>query len=138
MTENRTARDELGSEAVTRGIRVTVRSRYEEDESAPEEGYYFFSYTIRITNEGSQPAQLWSRRWRITDGDGNQEVVEGAGVVGHQPILAPGEGFEYTSYCPLPTPVGAMEGTYRMLIADGSELDAEIAPFTLAVPAAVN
>lgn len=138
MTEHRTARDELGSEAVTRGIRVTVRSRYEADMSAPEQGFYFFSYTIRIANEGSKTAQLRSRRWRITDGDGNQEVVEGAGVVGHQPTLAPGESFEYTSFCPLPTPVGAMEGSYRMLVADGGELEAEIAPFTLAVPAAVN
>jgi ApaG protein len=127
-----------GSDALTRGIRVTVRSRYEEDKSAPEEGYYFFSYTVRITNEGSRPAQLWSRRWLITDGDGNRETVEGDGVVGHQPNLAPGESFEYTSFCPLPTPVGAMEGTYRMRTGDGGEFDAEIASFTLAVPAAVN
>jgi ApaG protein len=127
-----------GSEAVTRGIRVTVASRYEEDKSAPEEGYYFFSYTVRITNEGSRPAQLWSRRWVITDGDGNREVVEGDGVVGHQPNLAPGESFEYTSFCPLPTPVGAMEGTYLMRTGDGGDFKAEIASFTLAVPAAVN
>jgi len=123
---------------VTEGIRVIVRSRYEEDRSAPEESYYFFSYTIQILNEGSQPAQLWSRRWLITDGDGNQEVVEGPGVVGHQPLLAPGESFEYTSFCPLPTQVGAMEGSYRMLTPEGGQFEAAIAPFTLAVPAAVN
>lgn len=129
---------EEGSEALTRGIRVIVRSRYEEERSSPEESYYFFSYTIRIVNEGSETAQLWSRRWVITDGDGNQEVVEGPGVVGHQPILAPGESFDYTSFCPLPTSVGAMEGTYQMIVTDGENFEARVAPFTLAVPSTVN
>lgn len=129
---------EEGSEALTQGIRVVVRSRYEEDRSSPEESYFFFSYTVRISNEGSHTAHLWSRRWVITDGDGNQEVVEGPGVVGHQPILAPGESFEYTSFCPLPTSVGAMEGAYQMIVPDGEGFEARIAPFTLAVPSAVN
>ena len=129
---------EEGSEALTQGIRVVVRSRYEEERSSPEESYFFFAYTVRILNEGPETAQLWSRRWLITDGDGNQEVVEGPGVVGHQPVLAPGESFEYTSFCPLPTPVGAMEGTYRMIVTDGEDFEARIAPFTLATPSAVN
>lgn len=127
-----------GSEAVTRGIRIAVRSRYEAERSSPGEDYFFFSYTVRILNQGDRPAQLWSRRWVITDGDGNQEVVEGPGVVGHQPLLQPGDSFEYTSFCPLPTSVGVMEGTYRMLVSEGEDFDARIAPFTLAVPAAVN
>lgn len=131
-------RDPNGSEALTRGVRVHVASQYEESQSRPADGYYFFSYTIRIANEGAKPVQLWSRRWVITDGDGNQQVVEGDGVVGHQPILGPGESFEYTSFCPLPTQVGAMEGSYRMLFEDGGEFEAEVAPFTLALPAAVN
>lgn len=126
------------SDATTRGIRVRVESSYVEERSAPAERHYFFAYHVRIENVGAEAAQLLSRRWVITDSDGNVEVVEGPGVVGEQPLLAPGEAFEYTSFCPLPTAVGTMQGTYQMVSAAGELFAAEIAPFTLAVPHAVN
>jgi ApaG protein len=126
------------SDATTRGIRVRVESSYVEERSSPAERHYFFSYHVRIENVGAEGAQLLARRWVITDSDGNQEVVEGPGVVGEQPSLAPGEAFEYTSFCPLPTPVGTMQGTYHMVSDAGELFTAEIAPFTLAVPHAVN
>lgn len=133
-----TTRDPATSEAVTRGVRVTVRSQFEEDHSDPAEGRFLFSYTVTIANQGDTTVQLLSRRWVITDGDGEQQVVEGPGVVGEQPTLAPGQSFEYNSFCPLSTPVGTMEGTYWMSLPDGDSFEAEIAPFTLAVPGAVN
>jgi ApaG protein len=82
--------------------------------------------------------QLVSRHWIITDGDGRTEEVQGPGVVGEQPVLQPGESFEYSSFCPLPTKIGSMHGTYQMVTAAGSRFDAEIAPFSLAVPTALN
>jgi ApaG protein len=132
------AKDPHGSEAVTQGVRVRVQSKFEEDESSPADDRFLFSYAVSIVNEGDEAVQLISRRWVITDGNGDQQVVEGAGVVGHQPVLAPGESFEYTSFCPLPTPVGTMEGTYWMVTPDGGSFEAEIAPFTLAPPGMVN
>jgi ApaG protein len=94
---------------------------------------------VKISNVGEETAQLLSRVWIITDSDGEVQTVEGPGVVGETPVLAPGEAFEYTSFCPLKTAVGAMQGHYGMrLVASGEEFDAEIAPFTLAVPGAVN
>lgn len=132
------AKDPHGSEAVTRSVRVVVHSRFEEDESAPVDDRFLFSYEVSIRNESDDTVQLISRRWVITDGNGDQQVVEGAGVVGHQPVLAPGESFEYTSFCPLPTPIGTMEGTYWMVTSDGGSFEAEIAPFTLAPPGMVN
>jgi ApaG protein len=126
------------SEAVTRGIRVRVRSMYVPERSTPEHGDYFFAYTVRIANEGEETAQLVSRRWVITNGDGRVEIVEGPGVVGEQPVLTPGTFFEYTSFCPLPTPFGSMEGSYRMITPGGDRFEAAIAPFTLAVPTALN
>jgi ApaG protein len=126
------------SEAVTRGIRVRVRSMYVAERSAPEQGEYFFAYTVRIANEGEETAQLVSRRWVITNGEGRVDVVEGPGVVGEQPVLAPGAFFEYTSFCPLPTPFGSMEGSYRMVTPGGTRFDAAIGAFTLAVPTALN
>jgi len=126
------------SDATTRGIRVQVRSFYDEERSSPEENYYFFSYQVRISNVGHETAQLVSREWLITDGNGDAQRVQGPGVVGEQPVLAPGESFEYTSFCPLPTAVGAMHGTYRMVLENGESFEAEIAPFSLAVPHAVN
>jgi ApaG protein len=126
------------SDATTRGIRVQVRSFYDEERSSPEENYYFFSYQVRISNVGHETAQLVSREWLITDGNGDTQRVQGPGVVGEQPVLAPGEFFEYTSFCPLPTAVGAMHGTYRMVLENGESFEAEIAPFSLAVPHAVN
>jgi ApaG protein len=99
---------------------------------------YFFAYRITITNVGDAPARLMSRHWIITDGSGRVEHVKGPGVVGEQPRLEPGAGFQYTSFCPLPTPVGTMEGSYQMVRDDGREFDAQIAPFTLAAPNALN
>jgi ApaG protein len=126
------------SDTTTRGIRVQVDSLYDEDRSAPQESYYFFAYHVRISNVGFEPAQLLSRDWIITDATGYQQRVLGPGVVGEQPLLAPGEAFEYTSFCPISTPVGSMHGSYRMVRDDGEAFDAVIAPFSLAVPNSVN
>ncbi len=126
------------SEAVTRGIRVTVRSRYLPDRSRPRDLQWFFAYTIRIENEGIERVQLLSRHWIITDAHGHVEEVHGAGVVGEQPVLEPGMGFEYTSSCPLPTPFGSMRGTYQMVTQSGEAFDAEIAPFILREPYSIN
>ena len=126
------------SDTTTRGIRVEVESMYVEERSEPREHYYFFAYRVRISNIGAETAQLVSREWIITDSDGNVERVEGPGVVGEQPLLAPGEAFEYTSFCPLRTSVGSMQGAYFMRTAEGETFRAEIEPFTLAVPGGVN
>ena len=126
------------SNTVTRGIRVRVRSIYVPERSAPEQGEYFFAYTVLIANEGEETAQLVSRRWVITNGDGRVDVVEGPGVVGEQPLLPPGASFEYTSFCPLTTSFGSMHGNYTMRTRSGETFEAEIAPFTLAMPGVVN
>ena len=122
------------STAVTEAIRVHTRSVYITERSDPANGFYFFAYRIRITNEGTLPARLISRHWVIMDGLGRIEEVKGEGVVGEQPRLEPGQSHEYTSFCPLPTPWGQMRGSYQMLRDDGSTFDAQIAPFDL-VPA---
>jgi ApaG protein len=126
------------SDTTTRGVRVEVESAYVPERSSPPESQYFFAYRIRISNVGEETVQLISRHWVISDGNGNMEHVRGPGVVGEQPVLEPGESFEYTSFCPLPTPIGSMHGTYQMVTAGGSTFDAEIAPFSLAVPTALN
>jgi len=126
------------SDTNTRGIRIEVESEYVEERSEPRESYFFFSYHVRISNVGSETAQLISREWIITDSDGNEERVEGPGVVGEQPLLRPGSVFEYTSFCPLRTSVGSMHGAYFMRTVTGETFRAEIAPFTLAVPGVVN
>ena len=126
------------SSAVTEGIRVSVRSAYVVDQSAPLARRYVFSYTVRISNEGAEPAQLRTRHWIITDGGGKVEEVRGPGVVGHQPFLRPGEHFDYTSGCVLETPRGEMRGTYQMHRSDGRVFDAIIAPFLLALPHSLN
>ncbi len=126
------------SSALTQGIRVSVTSAFRSDRSEPAQARWLFSYTVRIANEGDVPAQLVSRRWIITDANGEREEVVGDGVIGQQPRLSPGEQFEYTSFCILKTPHGSMRGTYRMVRADGSSFDARIAPFALVVPGAVN
>ena len=126
------------SETTTRGVRVEVRTAYVPERSSPQESQYFFAYRIKISNVGEETVQLLSRHWVISDGAGNMEHVRGPGVVGEQPVLGPGESFEYTSFCPLPTPIGSMHGTYQMVTAGGSAFDAEIAPFSLAVPTALN
>ncbi len=126
------------SVATTRAIRVEVESTYLIERSSPNAGQFAFAYTVRITNEGSEPAQLRSRHWIITDGAGKVQEVRGDGVVGSQPVIAPGSHFEYTSWCMLPTPHGSMHGTYQMLTDDGEEFDAQIAPFPLALPYSLN
>lgn len=126
------------SEATTRGIRVEVESVYVEERSAPSQSHFFFAYHVTISNVGTETAQLISRVWIITDGNGNVERVEGPGVVGDQPRLEPGDTYEYTSFCPLTTPFGTMEGTYQMKTDDGETFEAEIATFSLEVPNVVN
>jgi ApaG protein len=126
------------STALTDGIRVTVRASHIAEQSLPLAGRYVFSYTVKIANEGNEPAQLRSRHWTITDSMGKVEEVHGPGVVGHQPHLRPGEHFEYTSGCVLQTPRGEMRGTYQMQRPDGRMFDAVIAPFLLALPHSLN
>jgi ApaG protein len=128
----------LISSAVTEGIRVTVSSVYVPEQSAPGAKRYVFAYTVKIANEGSDAAQLRTRHWVITDGNGKVEEVRGPGVVGQQPSLKPGEHFEYTSGCVLQTPRGEMRGTYQMFRPDGRQFDATIAPFVLALPYSLN
>ena len=122
----------------TRGIQVQVRSEYIAARSSPRESSYFFQYHVRIANVGEETAQLISREWIITNADGDVERVKGPGVVGEQPVLPPGSSFDYTSFCELKTAVGSMHGSYQMVTADGDRFDAIIAPFTLAVPNALN
>lgn len=126
------------SVAITQGIRVSVTTQYVPEQSSPKAQRYVFAYTIRIANEGSAPAQLKSRHWVITDGNGKIEEVRGPGVVGQQPNLKPGEQFEYTSGCVLSTPRGQMQGSYQMHRSDGSRFEAEIAAFALALPHSLN
>jgi ApaG protein len=126
------------SDTVTKGIRVQVRSVFVPERSAPREQHFFFAYHVRISNEGDGPAQLVSRHWVITNADGDVQEVRGPGVIGETPVLAPGAAFEYTSYCPLTTAVGTMQGSYTMVTPDGATFDAAIAPFTLAAPNALN
>ena len=126
------------SNTTTRGIQVQVKSAYLADRSSPRESTYLFSYHVRIVNVGSEAAQLVSREWIITNAEGEVERVKGPGVVGEQPVLPPGGSFEYTSFCPLRTSVGSMQGTYQMVTPNGERFDAVISPFTLAVPNALN
>ena len=115
-------------------IRIHVATNYIDEQSEPDSDRYVFSYTITISNNGNVAAQLISRHWVITDANGKVQEVSGDGVVGEQPHLAPGEEFRYSSGAILETPVGAMQGLYRMQADDGASFDAPIAPFTLAVP----
>ena len=126
------------SEAVTNNVRVEVEARYAAEQSQPFKNKWFFHYTVRITNEGDETVQLLSRHWIITHGDGHVDEVRGPGVVGEQPVLAPGESFQYTSGCPLKTPTGTMHGTYQMVTEDGDHFDAEIASFTMNEPYTIH
>jgi ApaG protein len=126
------------SEATTRGIAVRVRSRYVPEQSDPDEGTWLFAYTVVISNTSEHVVQLVSRHWIITDANGHVEEVRGPGVVGAQPVLRPGESFEYTSACPLRTTFGTMHGSYQMIEENGEPFDAEIAAFSLSMPYAVN
>jgi ApaG protein len=126
-------RSDIGpiSDTVTHHIRVEVLARYSPENSRPVEDEWVFQYTVRITNQGSDTVQLLSRHWIITDALEHIEEVKGPGVIGEQPVLAPGESFKYSSWCPLKTPTGMMRGTYRMARAGGTQFDIEIAPFGL-------
>jgi ApaG protein len=124
----------MSSEAVTRNIRVHVDTEYAPGRSDPASNEWFFLYTIRVTNEGRNTVQLISRHWIITDAMGHTEEVKGEGVVGKQPVLEPGESFEYTSGCKLKTPFGSMRGTYQMVADNQESFDAEIPSFTMTEP----
>ena len=124
------------SEATTRGIRVRVESRFSAEHSQPAQ--WFFLYTVEIANEGSETVQLISRHWVIRDANDQVEEVRGRGVVGDQPVLQPGDAYEYTSGCPLPTPFGSMQGTYQMVTDDGQRFDAEIGEFMLREPGSIH
>jgi ApaG protein len=126
------------SEAITNNIRVEVLARHSPDSYRTGEGQWLFEYTVRITNEGLETVQLVSRHWYITDALDNVREVEGAGVVGKQPVLGPGESFKYSSWCPLKTPTGVMRGTYTMVRSSGEQFLAEIAPFALRARYAVQ
>jgi ApaG protein len=115
-------------------IEVDAKASYVAEQSDPSRNQYVFAYTITITNAGSTAAQLVSRHWFITDGEHHVQEVQGQGVVGQQPLLQPGESFEYTSGATLPTPVGTMHGSYRMVATDGAAFEAPIRTFTLSVP----
>lgn len=126
------------SQAITRGVCVTVRPEFLAESSDPKGGLWMFAYHVQIENGGSEPVQLVARHWVITDATGRVENVRGTGVVGQQPVLAPGQVYDYSSGCPLPTSMGTMHGTYHMVTQRGEHFDATIAPFTLAEPFAVN
>ena len=115
-------------------IKVDVETAYIDEQSVPDLGRYVFAYTITIHNTGDVPAKLLSRHWIITDANGKVHEVRGEGVVGEQPYLRPGEGFQYTSGTMIETPVGSMQGSYQMEADDGYRFDAVIPPFTLSLP----
>jgi ApaG protein len=119
-------------------VHVDVSTQYVESQSDPDESRYVFAYTITISNHGSVAAKLLTRHWIITDANQRVQEVRGDGVVGEQPHLGPGEAFRYTSGAVLETPIGTMQGSYRMIGDDGHSFDAPIAPFRLAVPGVLN
>jgi len=119
-------------------IEVEVETSYLDEQSEPAEHRFVFAYTVTLRNAGAVPARLLTRHWIITDANGRVQEVRGDGVVGEQPHLQPGQGFRYSSGAILETPVGAMQGTYRMVADDGRQFDAPIAPFTLAMPGLLN
>ncbi|MEZ4333262.1 MAG: Co2+/Mg2+ efflux protein ApaG [Myxococcota bacterium] len=129
---------ETGSEALTEGVRVHVRARYSPEHSSPPTSRWFFLYTITISNESEETVQLLNRHWTIVDATGHAEEVHGPGVVGEQPVLQPGQRFEYTSGCPLPTPFGSMAGTYEMIRRNGTRFEAEVALFQLIQPGSIH
>lgn len=120
--------------AVTREIRVQVEPVYLDDQSEPDNAQYVWAYRVQIENEGTETVQLLTRYWHITDGMGRVQEVRGAGVVGEQPVLSPGESYEYTSGTPLPTPSGIMKGSYQMSTPSGDKFDIEVPAFSLDCP----
>lgn len=117
--------------AVTRNIEVTVTPCFLTERSSPENGHFFWAYSIEIANLGNETVQIKTRSWQITDAMGHVQEVHGAGVVGEEPVIKPGESFEYTSGVPLPTPSGFMVGQYGMVTADGERFDVDIPAFSL-------
>ncbi|MCW9023255.1 MAG: Co2+/Mg2+ efflux protein ApaG [Gammaproteobacteria bacterium] len=124
----------MNTEAQEYNTDIHIETQYISEQSDPDNERFVFSYTVTIKNNGSVPAKLLRRHWIITDANGNVQEVEGEGVVGEQPHLKPGEGFRYTSGTVLPTPVGSMQGEYKMVTDEGVEFDAAILPFTLSKP----
>jgi ApaG protein len=121
--------------AETRGITVRVSVSFLPEQSEPRRGRWFWAYHVRIENAGPQAVQLLTRHWVITDGRGARHTVEGEGVVGEQPLIAPGESYDYVSGCPLATPSGAMQGSYHVVGEDGAGFDVTIPRFQLLAPA---
>ena len=121
-------------ELVTRGIKIVVRPQYLENQSKPDEGHFVWAYTITVENHGPDTVTLKTRYWKITDANGKVQEVRGAGVVGEQPVLKPGDSFQYTSGCPLKTPSGFMVGAYQMLTEDGQLFNVHIPAFSLDSP----
>lgn len=132
----RRGQDGAAYEARTRDIVVRVFPVYAAEESSPDQGLYLWSYTVEIENHGAETVTLIARRWTITDGFNRVNEVEGSGVVGEQPELKPREAFRYVSNCPLPTPSGAMKGSYQMVTDEGELFEAEIPEFSLHLPGA--
>jgi ApaG protein len=130
----RRAGDGARYERETNSVRVAVKPAYLDDQSDPEDDRYVWSYTVTIENKGAEPVQLMSRVWNITDGAGRTHEVRGPGVVGAQPVIGPGESFQYTSGCPLETASGYMVGRYQMMSASGEAFEAEIPAFLLESP----
>ena len=129
---------ELGSIQTTENIQIAVEPQYLSEESHPADSFWVFTYEVVVTNMGPETVQLLSRHWIITDADGREEHVRGPGVVGKTPILKEGDSFSYTSFCPLPTQLGTMHGTYQFRREDGSVFDATIAPFVLSTSDSLN
>jgi ApaG protein len=117
---------------------VSAIPHYLAEQSAPDEDHYVFAYTVTIRNTGDVTGQLMSRHWIITDGDGQVQEVRGEGVVGEQPVIEPGESYEYTSGCPLSTPVGSMRGSYQCVAEDGTKFTAPIPEFVLSMPSTLH
>jgi ApaG protein len=129
---------ETADQTPSHRIRVDVQTSFVAEQSDPVKTRYVFSYTITIRNEGLTPARLLTRHWIITDANGKVQEVRGDGVVGEQPYLKPGQGFRYSSGAVIETPVGVMQGSYRMIAEDGCSFDAPIAPFRLAMPGVLH
>lgn len=123
------------SDRVSHGVRVTVKPRFLPDHSDPDQSHFVFAYHVRISNESARTVMLLHRHWIIIDTDGHREEVKGPGVVGEQPVLEPGEAFEYTSFCPLPSAFGTMEGAFHMVDEGGADLEVEVGRFYLVADA---
>ncbi len=117
--------------SISNDFEVSVFPQYIPEQSSPEQSYYFFTYKIKLVNQGTKTAQLMTRHWIIVDGQRRVQEVKGDGVVGQQPVLKPGESFEYSSFCPLPTPTGNMRGSFQMEEESGGSFDIEVPVFFL-------